>query len=130
MPHLEIDSAYQGEEGLQLIEKSVREKSPYSLAFVDVRMPLGWDGVKTISKIWEKYSDIQVIVCTAYSDYSWEQMARELRHLDRIVILNKPFEKIEVVQLAVALTAKWQLKQQFKLRVDNLEKLLEALRSR
>jgi hypothetical protein len=53
-----------------------------------------------------------------------------LRHLDRIVILNKPFEKIEVVQLAVALTAKWQLKQQSKLRVDNLEKLLEALRSR
>jgi CheY-like chemotaxis protein len=130
MPCFEIDSAYQGEEGLDLIEKSVRAKRPYSLAFVDVRMPPGWDGVKTISKIWEKYSDIQVIVCTAYSDYSWEQMARELRHLDRIVILNKPFEKIEVVQLAVALTAKWQLKQQSKLRVDNLEKLLEALRSR
>lgn len=130
MPCFEIDSAYQGEEGLDLIEKGLREKRPYSLAFVDVRMPPGWDGVKTISKIWEKYRDLQVIVSTAYSDYSWEQMVSELAHVDRMVILNKPFSKIEVVQLAVALTAKWQIKQQSKLRVDNLEKLLQALRTR
>jgi hypothetical protein len=54
----------------------------------------------------------------------------ELRQLGSIVILNKPFKKIEVVQLAVALTAKWQIKQQSKLRVHSLEKLLHSLGSR
>jgi YesN/AraC family two-component response regulator len=93
-------------------------------------MPRGWDGVKTIRKIWEKYCDLQVIICTAYADYSWQQMVTELGHLSRIVILNKPFSKIEVLQLAVTLTANWQIKQQAKLRVDNLEKLVQALRSR
>jgi two-component system, sensor histidine kinase and response regulator len=130
MPVFEIDSAYQGEEGLELIEKSLQEKRPYSLAFVDVRMPPGWDGVQTVRKIWEKYSDLQVIVCTAYIDYSWEQIVSELRQIDSIVILNKPLIKIEVVQLAVALTAKWQIKQQSKLRMDNLEKLLQSQRLR
>ena len=92
-------------------------------------MPPGWNGIKTISKIWEKYSDLQVIICTAYADYSWRQMVNELRHLDRIAILNKPFEKIDIVHLAGALTAKSAIKQQSKLRVDNLEKLVQALRS-
>jgi DNA-binding LytR/AlgR family response regulator len=130
MPVLEIDSAYQGEEGLNLIVKSLQEKRPYSLAFVDVRMPPGWDGVQTVRKIWEKYSDLQVVVCTSYTDYSWEQMVSELRQIDSIIILNKPLIKIEVVQLAVAMTAKWQLKQQSKLRINNLEKMLQAERSR
>jgi two-component system sensor histidine kinase/response regulator len=130
LPYFQIDSAYQGEEGVNLIAKSLRERRPYSLAFVDVRMPPGWDGVKTISNIWEKYSDLQVIICTAYSDYSWQQMVSELGHLDRIVILNKPFKKIEVVQLAVGLTAKCRIKEQSKLHMDNLEKLVQSLRSR
>jgi CheY-like chemotaxis protein len=129
MPDFQIDSAYQGEEGVNLIEKSLQEKRPYFLAFVDVRMPPGWDGIKTISKILEKCRDLQVIICTAYSDYSWQQMVSVLGHLDRIVVLNKPFKKIEAVQLAVAMTARWQIRQQSKLRMDNLEKLVQALRS-
>ena len=74
LPMFEIDSAYQGQEGLDLIEKSLLENRPYALAFVDVRMPPGWDGVETTCKIWEKYPDLQVVICTAYSDYSWEEM--------------------------------------------------------
>jgi CheY-like chemotaxis protein len=93
MPCFEVDSAYQGEEGLGLVGKSLQQNRPYSLAFVDVRMPPGWDGIETIRKIWEKYRDLQVVICTAYSDYSWGDMVENLGHLDRIVILNKPFEK-------------------------------------
>jgi CheY-like chemotaxis protein len=129
LPYFEVNSAYQGQEGLALIEKSLREDRPYSLAFVDVRMPPGWDGIETIRKIWEKY-DLQVVICTAYSDYSWGEMVRELGHLDRIVILLKPFVKIEVVQLAVSLATKWRIKQRDKLRMDDLEKLVRDLLSR
>jgi CheY-like chemotaxis protein len=47
LPVFEIDSAFQGQEGLELVEKAIQEKRPYSMAFVDVRMPPGWDGVET-----------------------------------------------------------------------------------
>jgi CheY-like chemotaxis protein len=130
MPQFEIDSAYQGQDGLAMIKKSLEEKRPYSLAFVDVRMPPGWDGVQTTCKIWEKYPDLQVVICTAYMDYSWEDMVKPMGYLDRVVILNKPFDRNEVLQLAVAMTEKWRLNQQAKLRVDNLEKLVESARQR
>jgi CheY-like chemotaxis protein len=130
LPRFEIDSAYQGEEGLALIEKSLQENHPYSLAFVDVRMPPGWDGIQTTCKIWEKYPDLQVIISTAYSDYSWEEIVKSLGFLDRVVILNKPFSRNVVMQLAVSMSEKWRLNQQAKLRVDNLEQMLKCARLR
>jgi CheY-like chemotaxis protein len=127
LPVFEIDSAYQGQEGLDLVHKSLREDRPYALAFVDVRMPPGWDGIETISKIWEEYPDLQVVLCTAYSDYSWEGIATILGFSDRFIILNKPFNNIEVVQLSVAMTKKWQVYQQMKLRMEGLEKSVKDL---
>src|SRR5437867_7733441 len=91
-PGFELDSAFQGQEGLALIQQALEEKRPYAMAFVDVRMPPGWDGIETISRIWQEYADLQVVVCTAYSDYSWEQMVEQLGHSDRLVILKKPFD--------------------------------------
>src|ERR1700722_6226375 len=125
LPIFEIDSAYQGQEGLDLIEKSLLESRPYALAFVDVRMPPGWDGVETTCKIWEKYPDLQVVICTAYSDYSWEEMLRTLGYSDRMVLLKKPFDNIEVLQLAIAMTEKWRLYQQAKVHLDDLEKMVQ-----
>ena len=125
MPELEIDSAYQGAEGLAMIEKSLQEGRPYAMAFVDVRMPPGWDGVETTAKIWEKYPDLQVVICTAYSDYSWEDMLKRLGYSDRLVILKKPFDNIEVLQLAISMTEKWRLYQQAKLRLDDLERMVQ-----
>jgi len=123
-PSFEIDSAYQGEEGLDLIRRSLLEDYPYALAFVDVRMPPGWDGIETTSNIWKKYPDLQVVLCTAYSDYSWEEMLRKLGYSDRLVVLKKPFDAIEVLQLAVAMTEKRRHDQQSKLRLNDLEELI------
>ena len=121
LPVFQIDSAHQGQEGLALIERSLAERRPYAMAFVDVRMPPGWDGVETTAKIWEKYPDLQVVICTAYSDYSWEEMLKKFGYTDRLVILKKPFDNIEVLQLAISLTEKWRLYQQAKLRLEDLE---------
>ncbi len=104
-----IDSAYQGQEGLEKIEQALREGNPYSLAFIDVRMPPGWDGVETIARIWAVDPTLQVVICTAYSDYSWDDMRARLGESDSAVILKKPFDNIEAIQLAHALTKKWLL---------------------
>ena len=124
MPEFEISSAFQGQEGLNLIEQSLRENRPYAMAFVDVRMPPGWDGVETTAKIWQKYPDLQIVICTAYSDYSWEDMLKRLGYSDRLIILKKPFDNIEVMQLAISMTEKWRLYQQSRLRLDDLEKMV------
>jgi signal transduction histidine kinase/AmiR/NasT family two-component response regulator len=126
LPRFEIDSAFQGRDGLELIEKSLQEGRPYAMAFVDVRMPPGWDGVETTAQIWQKYPDLQVVICTAYSDYSWEDMLKKLGYSDRLVILKKPFDNIEVLQLAISMTEKWRLYHQAKMRLDDLERMVSS----
>ena len=121
-PVFEISSAYQGEEGLDLIEKSLLEYRPYALAFIDFRMSPGWNGIETVCKIWEVYPDLQVVMCTAYPDFAWEVMLRKLGLTDRLIILKKPFEIIEVLQLAVCLTKKWRITQTTKFRIHNLQR--------
>src|SRR5579872_1806317 len=119
-----IDSAFQGQEGLAKVTQARAVAQPYALAFVDVRMPPGWDGVETIKHIWQVDPDLQVVICTAYSDYSWEEMVRQIGRSDNLVILKKPFDNIEVLQLAHAMTRKWFLNQEVKDRLRDLGKLV------
>jgi PAS domain S-box-containing protein len=117
----EIDSAYQGQEGLAKLQESLAQGRPYALAFVDVRMPPGWDGVETIAHLWKADPNVQVVVCTAYSDYSWNDIRRKLGLSENMLILKKPFDNIEVVQLAHALTRKWLVSRQAAARVEDLD---------
>lgn len=111
LPPFEIDSAYQGEEGIKLVQQSLIDKKPYALAFVDVQMPPGMDGIETIMKIWELDNDIQIVICTAYAKYTWEDILERFGDTDRLFILKKPFDNIEIMQLACSLTKKWNLHQ-------------------
>lgn len=122
----EMDSAYQGEEALGMVERALAEARPYAVAFVDMRMPPGWDGVETIGRIWQADPQLQIVVCTAYSDYSWEAMSERLDLGDRLLILKKPFDNIEAYQLASALTAKWQMTQEAIQRISGLEDAVAA----
>jgi PAS domain S-box-containing protein len=120
-----IDYASQGEEGLKLVEESIRKKEPYAVAFIDVRMPPGWDGIETISRIWEIYPELQVVICTAYSDYSWEELFNKFGNTDKLLILKKPFDNIEVRQLTYTLSKKWELNRIANLKLNELEKNVE-----
>ena len=122
----QVDSALQGQAGFELVKKSIAEGRPYAMIFMDVRMPPGWDGIETTAKIWEVDSDVQIVICTAYSDYSWEDMKTKLGITDRLVILKKPFDNIEVLQLAHAFTEKWDLRQRARIKMDQLEAIVAA----
>lgn len=121
----EIDSAMQGEEGLEMMQRALNEGRPYAMAFIDVRMPPGMDGIETTQKIWSIYPDLQVVICTAYSDYSWVEMIGKIGQSDRLLVLKKPFDNIEALQLAHALTEKWHLLQQTRALMEALEKIAE-----
>jgi diguanylate cyclase (GGDEF)-like protein/PAS domain S-box-containing protein len=126
----EIDSAFQGQEGLECVLRAQAEGRPYALAFVDVRMPPGWDGVETIGHLWQADPGLQIVICTAHSDYNWNDISQLLGVSHNLVVLKKPFDIIEVVQLAHALTAKWLLMRQTRLQMEELDRLVEERTSK
>lgn len=117
---LEIDCAFQGMEGLSMVRKANQEGRPYSLAFVDGRMPPGWDGIETIRHLWDEAPELQVVLCTAYADYSWQEIRKILGESDSLLILKKPFDNVEVLQMTHALTRKWELSREIMGRLHRL----------
>ena len=124
-PRFQIDTAAQGQEGVEKIKLAFDSDNPFALAFVDIRMPPGWDGVETIKHIWEIDSNIQIVICTAFSDYSWEETIEKLGMTDNLLILKKPFDNTAVRQLVTTLTRKWELMREVKGHIDLLEKNIE-----
>jgi signal transduction histidine kinase len=124
VPQFEISLASQGQEGYEMVRKAAAAGRPFAMAFIDVRMPPGWDGIQTTANIWKEHPELQVVICTAYSDYTWEEMARMLGASDKLLILKKPFDRIEVMQLACTLTEKWTLSRQVQWRMDDLERMV------
>jgi PAS domain S-box-containing protein len=116
----EMDSAFQGKEALAKVEAAEKEGRPYSLAFMDVRMPPGWDGIETIKYIWKEHPALQVVICTAYSDYSWDKIMESLGKTDNLLILKKPFDNVEVLQMAHTLTEKWLVTRKATARMADL----------
>ncbi len=122
----EMDSAFQGREGLEKVSQAIQDGRPYAMAFVDVRMPPGWNGIETIGHLWKVDPDLLVVICTAYNDYNWSEMEDQLGSMDRWLILKKPFDNVEVRQLAASLTEKWNLTQQARLKMSEVEQIVEV----
>lgn len=120
-----LDSAYQGQEALDLVNRALATNTPYAMAFIDMRMPPGWDGLQTIEQLWNVDPNLQIALCTAYSDYSFEAIEARLKYNDQLLILKKPFDHLEIRQMASALTWKWQLAQDAALKVIGLERTIE-----
>lgn len=118
----EISSAYQGEEGIELVRRAVREGAPYSLAFMDVRIPPGCDGIEALSRIWLEDPALQAVICSAYSDYSWTALVDRLPRVDGFLVLKKPFDALEIRQMAYALTEKWTAHADIQAAYDTLRK--------
>jgi diguanylate cyclase (GGDEF)-like protein/PAS domain S-box-containing protein len=122
----EMDSAFQGAEALEMHDASLLAGNPYAMAFIDMRMPPGWDGVETAERLWQLDPRLQVVFCTAFSDHSWSDVLTRLDVRDRLLILKKPFDTIEVYQLANALTTKWQMTERAAFQMSRLEEAVEV----
>ncbi len=105
----EVEFAFDGRAGLEKVLDAQRQGKSYAMAFVDIRMESDWDGIETIEHLWKVEPHLQIVVCTAYSDYSWKDIIERLGTTERLLVLKKPFDSIEVRQLAVSLTEKWEL---------------------
>ena len=123
-PNFEVDSALQGQAGVERAREALREGRPYAMAIVDMQMPPGWDGLETIERLWKVDPDVQVVICSAHAGYDWTELVTRLGHADKLLVVKKPFEPIEVLQCANALTRKWQNEWVVRRQVETLEKVV------
>jgi len=121
----EIDSALQGREGVEMVRSAADEGRPYALAFVDLKMPPGWDGIETIQRLWQACPDLQVVVCTAHFECQWRDIIEALGPTNKLLVLKKPYDNVEVVQMARVLTEKWILTRQASLKTEQLEQMVK-----
>jgi EAL domain-containing protein (putative c-di-GMP-specific phosphodiesterase class I)/DNA-binding NarL/FixJ family response regulator len=120
----ELEFAAQGEQGVEMVRQAHAANRPYAVAFVDVRMPPGIDGIETTARIWQLDPDIQIVICTAYSDHSWDRILKRLGRSDRLVVLKKPFDNIEVLQLADSLTQRRQTRGVMQRHLEVLQQVI------
>jgi CheY-like chemotaxis protein len=121
----ELESAFQGQEALERLKVAAAAGRPFAMAFVDMRMPPGWDGLETIKRLWQEDPELHIVICTAHSDHSWSEVANQLGTNDRWLVLKKPFDNAEVCQLASAMVEKRSLAKQAQARMRELEILVE-----
>ncbi len=125
-PRYVVEFASQGQEGVERAQRAAAGGKHFAIAFIDMRMPPGWDGLETIERLWAVDPDVQVVICSAHSDYDWSDVVARLGQTDRLLILKKPFEPIEVLQCASALGRKWQYERALRSQVETLENVVAA----
>jgi signal transduction histidine kinase len=126
----DMEFAFQGDEALEKSLRAAREGRPYAIVFTDVRMPPGYDGMQLVARILEKLPYTEIVIVTAFSDYTWEEMTEKFGWTDRLLFLRKPFDVITVRQIALTLTKKWNLGAQARSLTRAMEANLSLLEKR
>ncbi|QSH40796.1 response regulator [Lentisphaerota bacterium ZTH] len=128
LPQYDIDTASQGEDAFEMVKAALENKAPYAVVFTDMRMPPGWDGLKTAKKIREVDKNIEIVVMTAFADHDQETISNEIGTPEKLLYIKKPFQAEEIFQLALSLTAKWNFEELERNRRIWLEKLILCMR--
>ena len=127
-PYFTLSFASQGQEGYQMVEEAMMKLEPFAMAFIDVRMPPGWDGMETAIKIRQFDPNIELVIVTAYSDHSMEEIVRAVGASDKLLFLRKPFDPEELKQIARCMTSKWQIAKLMEHQHQGQQLLEEQLR--
>jgi signal transduction histidine kinase len=125
-PHYELTAVNQGDAALAAVNAARATGRPYSVVFLDVRMPPGIDGVETAARLWRDHPDLEIVLCSAHNDYSWDDLTRALGQTDHLLVLRKPFDAIEVRQLAASLTEKWFRGRRLAQQIKDLDAAIQA----
>ncbi|MHC4291098.1 MAG: ATP-binding protein [Planctomycetota bacterium] len=113
----------QGDEAVCKVQEAIEKEEPFAVAFIDIRMPPGPDGVSTAEQIRKLDPNIQIVMMTGYSDFDISEIANRIPPEDKLLYMQKPIHSQEIQQFALALTAKWQ--SDYLLHLQN-QKLVES----
>ena len=113
-----------GEAGVGAVQDAAGRRSPFAAAFIDMMMP-GIDGAETAKQIWRIDPAIKIVIVTAYSDYTPDDIV-DLVGREDLFYLRKPFNPAEIRQFARALTNQWQLEREKELLSAKLARARES----
>jgi diguanylate cyclase (GGDEF)-like protein len=107
-PHQPFEAVFcnGAEAGVTAVRDACAAERPFAVAFLDMRMPPGPDGVWAAQQIREIDQQVEIVICTAYSDVDPADIGRRVPPADKLFYLQKPFHPHEVRQLALALGEK------------------------
>lgn len=99
----ELELCSSAEEAIQAVKASIEGERPFSIAFLDMRMPPGRDGTWAAANIRKLDKQLDIVIVTAYSDIDPEEISKHAPPKGSLFYIQKPFHPHEIRQLAVAL---------------------------
>jgi len=124
-PSFELVFCQQGDEAVEAVKGSLKENKPFAVAFLDVVMPPGLDGIGAAEQIRALDPYIEIVMVTAYSDVDPRDIAPRVLPEHKLLYIQKPFHPLEIYQCASALGSKWQMENELRQSHEKLEKRVE-----
>lgn len=119
MDNFELHTADSASGAIEIFKKAIKENNPFSVVFMDVRIPPGINGLECAQQLRGLDPWFYLVVVTAYSDYSMEEMKE--RFENNFLFLHKPFQKNALLQIARHFTWLWSRDQQLRKEVSQLK---------
>ena len=121
--NFEVDCCSQGKEAVEAVKLSLEFKQSYAVIFLDLSMPPGPDGEWTAEQIQKLDPYTNIVLVSGFMRTSPAKLAKQPNLPDKLLYLQKPFHRQEILQFAMALSDKWQA----ELKLRNLHQQMEGL---
>ena len=127
LPQFELSHATSGEEAGAMVKAGQESNRPFALAYIDVRMPPGTDGIETVRQIRQFEQGLEIVIMTAYSDKTLPEIIDDMELLHKLLYIRKPFSREEIQQITLSLTVKWNIEQELARHQRELEESNQQL---
>ena len=120
LPSFELLHASTGEEVYDIIRRGQEWEQPVAVAYIDIRMPPGIDGIETIRRVRRIDRDVEIVIITAYTDRSLPEIVQDRELVHKLLYIRKPFVHEEIQQLTLCLVGKWNVERELAHRQREL----------
>ena len=114
--HFELLHARTGKDALAIVRSGKERDLPVAVAYVDLRMPPGMDGLETIRRLRQVDRDVEIVIMTAYTDMTLTEIVRGMEMLHKVLYIRKPFTREEIQQMTLSLVEKWNIERRLEER--------------
>jgi len=121
----EVQSRNQGEAAVEAVAAAIEAGQPYSIVFLDIRMPPGIDGIEAAKRIRQLDQHINIVVVTGSMSPAPDNLGKQIPPADKVFFFQKPFHATECRQLAAALCGKWHADMALRSANEELEQRVE-----
>ena len=112
LPEFELLHARSGEEACDIVKAGNERDRPIAVAYIDIRMPPGVDGIETVRRVRELDRDIEIVLMTAYTDRALPEIIENVEPLHKMLYIRKPFAREEIQQITLSLVGKWNIERE------------------